>query len=71
MNAERRRRLVALGELHDRWARDNLASASGRFDPSWRPEGSDYNQHHVDVDADGTAQDRFHEEAMRIVKGQS
>lgn len=69
MNEERRRRLIALGELHDRWVADNLAAASDRFDPSSRPEGSDYNQHHVDVDAPGEALDRFDEQAMRIVRG--
>lgn len=69
VNAERRRRLIALGELHDRWVRENAASTSAHFDPSGRKTGSDYNQHHVDLDADGAAQDDFHEQAMRIIEG--
>lgn len=59
--------MIALGELHAEWVADNLEAASRNFDPSGRKEGSDYNQHHVDLDADGDAQDRFFDEAMRIM----
>src|SRR5688572_7073446 len=68
MSAERRQKLIALGELHDRWVADNLASAGKAFDPSGRKDGSDYNQHHIDVDADGAAQDEFDRQALAILR---
>ena len=65
MHPERRRRLVALGEAHRRW----VAAAEPRagFDPAGRPAGSDYAQHHVDVDADPVDEDAFHAEARQIM----
>jgi hypothetical protein len=70
MSPHRRQKLVALGELHNQWVTANLESAAKDFDPSGRKDGSDYNLHHVDLDADSEAQDRFFEEAMRIVNGE-
>lgn len=67
MDPERRRRLVALGQLHDQWSREQEAAAAAAFDSSARPAGSDYNQHHVDVDAAGAAEDAFHARARRIM----
>lgn len=69
MTDERRRKLIALGEFHDRWVDDNIADASVRFDPSAHEEFRDYNLHHVDLDADGAAQDEFGRQAMAILRG--
>lgn len=66
----RAERLRALGELHDRWVADNLAAASECFAPQGRKAGSDYNQHHVDLDAPVEAQDEFDRQAMAILRGQ-
>ncbi|WP_091639531.1 hypothetical protein [Micromonospora pallida] len=65
MNPERRRRLVALGEWHREWTARHESSTP--FDPSSRPEGSDYAQHHVTLDADGAAQDEFFARANHIM----
>ncbi|WP_091453193.1 hypothetical protein [Micromonospora inyonensis] len=65
MDPERRRRLVALGDWHREWADKQDTAAA--FDPSGRPPGSDYNQHHVDVDATGPAQDEYHTKARKIM----
>jgi len=64
MNPDRRRRLIALADWHQEWVEANLARASAEFDSRGRKPGSDYNQHHVDVDADD---DEFHAEARRIL----
>lgn len=61
-------RLRQVRELHDRWVLRNLAGAASGFDPAAHPKpGSDYNQHHVDVDADGAAQDEFARAARRVL----
>jgi hypothetical protein len=65
MNPERRRRLVALGKLHQEWSADTEGSAAAAFTP--RGPDSDYNQHHVDVDAPPAAEDEFHARARRIM----
>jgi len=62
----RQERLEALANLHSEWVGKNLAKASKVFDPSGRKKGSDYNQHHVDLDADGEAQDAFADAAMAL-----
>jgi hypothetical protein len=64
ISAERRRRLAALADLHDEWAAQHLAGAE--FDPSGRPQGSDYNQHYLDVNPDPAAEDEFHARARAI-----
>lgn len=64
MDPERRRRLVALGELHDAWEVRSRAAAT--FDPSGRPPHSDYNLHYVDLAAARTAEDEFHAAARQI-----
>lgn len=69
MNAARRAKLIAIGELHDQWVTKNLESAGAAFDSSGRKEGSDYNLHHVDLDADGKARDEFVAAAMKILNG--
>lgn len=62
----RAERLRQVRELNDRWVTANLASASALFDSSDRDDGSDYSIHHVEVDADGAAQDEFFAAAMRL-----
>lgn len=65
MDPELRRRLVALGEWHDRWAA--AAEATAQFRPERHPAGSDYNEHYVDLEADPVLQDAFHAGARRIM----
>lgn len=60
------RRLRELGEWHDEWAATHGASAG--FHPDQHPKpGSDYNQHHVDLDATPEAEDAFHARARQIM----
>ncbi|MFI6162250.1 hypothetical protein ACIA59_20190 [Micromonospora haikouensis] len=65
MDPERRRRLVALGDLHREWAEKHDTSTP--FDPDGRPQGSDYNQHHVDVEAAAADEADFVRRADRIM----
>jgi hypothetical protein len=67
MNAARRAKLAALADLHDMWVTKNTEAASAAFDPKGRPAKSVYNQHHVDLDADGAAQDRYAAGAARVL----
>lgn len=67
MHPERRRRLVALGDLHREWSAKHQQRTTAAFDASDRPDESDYNLHHVDVDASGAAEDEFHAQARRIM----
>jgi len=62
----RAERLKALAKVHDEWVGRNLQSASAGFDSTGRVPESDYNLHHVDVDASGVAQDDFHQQASRL-----
>lgn len=48
-NQERIDHLNALASLHDSWVAANAGAAG--FDPEGRPATSDYNIHHVDLDA--------------------
>lgn len=62
MTPERRAQMLAFGELHSRFVK---AKADGApFRPEDWPEGSDYNQHYVDLEADD---DLFHVEARKIL----
>jgi hypothetical protein len=66
MDPELRRRLVALGELQRQWSARHESQTP--YAPGEnRPAGSDYNQHHVDVDASAAAEDDFHREARRVM----
>lgn len=65
MSPERRARLVALGELHDRWVPAALPDAG--FRPDTRPAGSDYQQHYADLDAAPADEDAFHRQARAIM----
>jgi hypothetical protein len=60
-----RRRQNALAAWHDRWSAQHTESAP--FTAEGHPAGSDYNQHHIDVEADGEAEDQFHRRARRIM----
>lgn len=66
IDPELRRRLVALGNAHDEWVDGKLATDPGPFRPEGRKPGSDYNQHHVDLEADD---DAFHDRARQIMGG--
>jgi len=46
-----------LVDLHMAWTEQQLAAGDVPFEPEGRPEGSDYNQHYVDLEADGEALD--------------
>jgi hypothetical protein len=52
---ERRRRLTAVAEAHHQWTLEQLPRTDVPFRP--RDENSDYNLHHLDVEADGAAED--------------
>jgi len=65
ISPERRRRLAALADHHDRWVAD--AEPRAGFQPEGRPAGSDYSQHHVDVDAAPADEDAFHARARQIM----
>lgn len=56
----RRQKLAAIAKVHDEWVDEHLAAVSSEFDPAAHPkEDSDYNQHNVDVDASGEAEDEL------------
>lgn len=56
----RRQKLAAIAKAHDEWVNEHLASVSSEFDPAAYPKpGSDYNQHNLDVDASGEAEDEL------------
>lgn len=60
----RRRKLRALAEAHDAWVQRHLTDVAAEFTP--REDGSDYNIHNVDVDADGAAEDELAAVAAEI-----
>ena len=53
---ERKDALRAVADAHDVWVAGNLDAP---FEPDGFADGSDYNQHYVDVDAAGPAQDAY------------
>jgi len=63
---ERIERLAALASLHDQWVADTAETAG--FDPAGRPKKSDYNIHHVDLEATPEAGDDFTRKASKIFK---
>lgn len=63
----RREKLAALAAVHDEWQVRSFRGAYIHFDPSRaNVPDSDYNQHHVDIDASAAAQDDFHQRAAHI-----
>ena len=63
-------RLRQVRELNDQWIAEHLDAASAAFAPAGRKAGSDYNLHHVELDADGAAQDEFVTAALAILQGE-
>lgn len=64
----RREKLRALREEHDKWALDNEEDAARRFFPDDHPRpGSDYNLHNIDIGASAAAQDAYAATAARIL----
>jgi hypothetical protein len=63
MSPDRRRRLEELGRLHSEWVARHVASTP------FRPDGadSDYNVHHVDVEASADAEREFMRRAREIM----
>lgn len=56
----RRQKLAAIAKAHDTWVDEHLADVSPEFAPADYPKpGSDYNQHNLDVDASGEAEDEL------------
>ncbi|WP_307934443.1 hypothetical protein [Salinispora arenicola] len=65
-SAARVRRLTELGQWHRNWVARHADNAG--FHPDEHPTpGSDYNLHHVDLDASLAAQDEFHARARQIM----
>ena len=46
-----------LVDVHIAWTEQQLAKGDLPFHPEEHPDGSDYNQHHVEIEADGEALD--------------
>lgn len=58
--------LYRLHQLHQSWA--SVVEPTARFDPASRTgPKSDYNLHYPDLEADGDAQDAFHDAADEIL----
>lgn len=63
---ERVRRLQELGDWHREWTARHASQAA--FRPDEHPkQDSDYNLHHVDLDAPVEALDEFHARARQIM----
>jgi len=62
---ERIARLRALGKLHEEFVLRNADAAP--FHPEGRPEGSDYNVHHVFLEMPPAEQDEFFRRAREIM----
>lgn len=72
VDPERLRRLSALDKLEEEWSRRHEKDQDivAAFDPTkWGP-GSDYNLHHVIMDASGAALDEFDQMARKILRGE-
>jgi hypothetical protein len=63
-SAERIARLAELADLHTDWERRHLDQAE--FHPEGRKDGSDYQQHYLDVNPPTSAEDEFHRLARAI-----
>lgn len=66
--AEKAARQLRLYELHAAWVL-RQAAIGVPFDPSGRPDGSDYNVHSYDLDASGEEEDDFAAAAAEIMGG--
>lgn len=61
----RLRRLAALAQARNDWEDKHLEGAP--FRPQGRKQGSDYNQHHLDVDASPDVEAEFAAKAKQIM----
>lgn len=59
--------LNALADLHAEWTAEHAGGAA--FNPKGRKPGSDYNVHHVDLEADQAAMDDFYRRSVEIFAG--
>jgi hypothetical protein len=57
-------RLRRVADIHGEWERANLAGAA--FNP--RGPESDYNQHHLDVDASAAVEQRFRDQINGVLR---
>jgi hypothetical protein len=57
----RRRKLQAEADAHAQWASEHAAHPMDPAKAAARKPGSDYNQHHLDVDPPDGAEDRYGE----------
>ncbi|MEV1206116.1 hypothetical protein [Microbispora rosea] len=64
-SAERIARLAELADLHTDWERRHLDQAA--FRPEGRKQGSDYQQHYLDVNPPTSAEDEFHRLAEQVM----
>lgn len=67
VTAERREAMRAVADAHDAWA----ASTEAPFDPAGHDDKSVYNQHYVDLDADGAAQDAYADQVAAAIGDQT
>lgn len=65
-SAQRVERLRQLGDWHREWTAQHADTADFRPQEHPAPD-SDYNQHHVLMDAPTDAQDQFHTRARQIM----
>ena len=54
-------------EWHTLWALRQVAKGVDGPAPEGSPDPTDYNQHVPDLEADGAAQDEYHERARQIM----
>lgn len=67
MTVSRSEKLRAVADAHASWVNRHLGPVSSQFDPARFGQGSEYQLHHVDVDADGAAEDEFAAEVERLL----
>lgn len=65
--AEQARRQTAMHDWHMEWSARQLDAGVDGPVPDGRKDGSDYNQHVPDLEADGEALDEYHTRARQIM----
>lgn len=65
---QRRRRLQAEADAHAEWEREYAGHPMDPDKAAARPDGSDYNQQHLDVDPPEGAEDRYQEIRRRHLR---
>jgi hypothetical protein len=61
VSPERRRKLAAIADGHDEWIRAHQAHPMNPAASAERPDGSDYNQHDLDVHPPEGAEEHLHQ----------